>query len=193
LQSYVCNVLDQLREVADPRTLRAVAHPFRLTLLDLVERHGTLTSAQASDLTGESTASCSFHLRQLAKYGYLEPAPGRNARERPWRRAATGERVPASGDRAVNTAATEAARVFVDRLARDAHEWLDRYADLSGRWRDAALFDDELLYLTPAEVRTLGRAVTDLLAPYRDRTREPSSRPRTSRAVRAAALLFQLP
>src|SRR3954449_11685275 len=82
------------REIQDPRVLRAMAHPFRLRLLDLIVRRGTVTSAEAAEATGESTASCSFHLRQLAKYGFIEPADPRNARERPWKRVEGGERIP---------------------------------------------------------------------------------------------------
>src|SRR5689334_24743123 len=77
------------RELDDPRAMRALAHPLRLRLLTLLTHHGTLTSTQASKLTGESTGSCSFHLRQLAKYGYVEPAEGGQGRERPWRAVPT--------------------------------------------------------------------------------------------------------
>ena len=182
-----------IRDIRDPRVLRAMAHPFRLTLLDLVERRGTLTSAEASEATGQSTASCSFHLRQLAKYGYLEPAEARDGRERPWRRAAAGERVGAAAPADATRVATEVSKVVVDRLADEARAWLDAHAELPKRWRDAALLDDELLYLTPTELRRLSRAVTGLLAGYRARTGDASVRPRGANAVRAAALLFPLP
>lgn len=68
--------------------LRALAHPIRLHLLQLAASEGSVTSTTASERTGESTANCSFHLRLLAKYGFLEPAVGgRSRRERPWRLA----------------------------------------------------------------------------------------------------------
>src|SRR6266545_2466652 len=69
----------------DPRAMRALAHPLRLTLLELAGLEGSLTATRAATLTGESSASCSFHLRQLAKYGFLEEAEGGEGRERPWR------------------------------------------------------------------------------------------------------------
>ena len=181
------------RDIRDPRVLRAVAHPFRLTLIDLVERHGTLTSAEASALTGESTGSCSFHLRQLAKYGFIEPAEGRDRRERRWRRAAAVDRVPDSRSDEFNSAAAELGKVLVDRVASEASGWLERNADLPGEWRQGSVLDSELLYLTAAELRQLSRAVTDLYAGFRDRTTSPTSRPAGTRAVRAVALLFPLP
>jgi hypothetical protein len=170
-----------------------MAHPFRLTLLDLAERRGTLTSAEASAATGESTASCSFHLRQLAKYGYLEPAEARNGRERPWKRATLVERVPDSDDPALGRAAAEALKVIVDRFANDASYWLETMAEHPRAWRAGSVLDDELLYLTASELRELSRAVLELFGRYRARTSESASRPPGARAVRAAALLFPLP
>jgi hypothetical protein len=58
----------------------------RLQLLKLAAADGIVTSTSASGRTGESTANCSFHLRLLARYGFLEPGgAGPTRRERPWR------------------------------------------------------------------------------------------------------------
>lgn len=67
------------------QALRALAHPVRLTLLELAARDGAVTSTSASEHTGETRANCSFHLRLLGKYGFLEVDSGRDRRERPWR------------------------------------------------------------------------------------------------------------
>lgn len=67
------------------RALRALAHPLRLQLLRLAAIDGAVTSTSASERTGETRANCSFHLRLLGKYGFVEPAPVRDRRERPWR------------------------------------------------------------------------------------------------------------
>src|SRR5580700_11568611 len=72
-------------KLSDPRALRAMAHPIRLSLIGVLRREGPLTATQAGELIGESSASCSFHLRQLAKYGLVEEAGGGHGRERPWR------------------------------------------------------------------------------------------------------------
>src|SRR3984885_1511212 len=74
-----------MARLTDPRALRAMAHPIRLSLIGLLRREGPLTATQAGELIGESSASCSFHLRQLAKYGLVEEAGGGHGRERPWR------------------------------------------------------------------------------------------------------------
>lgn len=72
------------RAESDPARIRALAHPLRLRLLDLLDAEGDLTATQCAARTGESVASCSFHLHTLARHGYVEAAPPRG-RERPWR------------------------------------------------------------------------------------------------------------
>ena len=52
---------------SDPATMRALAHPLRLDLLDLLG-DGPLTATQCAEATGESVASCAYHLGTLAKY-----------------------------------------------------------------------------------------------------------------------------
>src|SRR4051794_27237968 len=75
-------------QLTDPRALRALAHPTRLQLVGLLRQEGPLTATQAGERLGESPASCSFHLRQLAKWGLVEEAGGGRGRERPWRATA---------------------------------------------------------------------------------------------------------
>lgn len=70
------------------QALRALAHPVRLQLLRLAAVDGAVTATSGSEQTGESRGNCSFHLRLLGKYGFLEVDAARDRRERPWRIAA---------------------------------------------------------------------------------------------------------
>jgi hypothetical protein len=166
-----------------------MAHPFRLRLLDLIVRRGTLTSAEAAEATGESTGSCSFHLRQLAKYGFIEPAESRDGRERRWRRVAGVEHIPDDLPPDASRAASEAMKVLLDRSFAEIVTWLDSLAELPREWQRGAVADEELLYLTAAELRELSRDVVALLAKHRKRTTNPSLRPEKSRPIRAFAAL----
>src|SRR6202020_16347 len=74
-----------INRLTDPKALRALAHPIRMSLVGMLRVHGPLTATKAAELLGESSASCSFHLRQLAKYGLVEEAGGGKGREGPWR------------------------------------------------------------------------------------------------------------
>ena len=64
--------------LTDPRALRADAHPVRMALMGLLRTEGPLTATRAAELLGESSGTCSFHLRQLAKYGLVEEAGRRD-------------------------------------------------------------------------------------------------------------------
>src|ERR1700722_6115346 len=73
-------------QISDPKAIRALAHPLRLDLLELLAAGGPATAAHCGRMLGESQASCSFHLRQLAKYGFVQDAgPGQDRGERRWR------------------------------------------------------------------------------------------------------------
>jgi DNA-binding MarR family transcriptional regulator len=169
--------------------LRAMAHPFRLRLLDLIVRRGTLTSAEAAEATGENTGSCSFHLRQLAKYGFIEPAASHDGRERRWKRVEGGERIPDTLPPEAKRAASEAMKVILDRSFAEIVNWLDSFDTLPAQWQRGAVADEELLYLTAPELRELAHEVIALLARHRRRTTNPSLRPKDSRPIRAFAAL----
>lgn len=182
-----------IREVSDMRSLRALAHPTRVKLYELVTREGTLTTTRASELTGESSASCSFHLRQLAKYGFIEEAPTGRGRERPWRRTSVANRFTGLRSDPDFAAAAESAGViaiehYLERLA----EFLGSRDEHPPEWRDAALLHDALLYLTVDEVAELSQAVLELTRGYLDRTVDPQLRPKDSRPVGFLAAAFPL-
>src|SRR6266516_357132 len=118
------------RRTLDPRSMRALAHPFRLTLLELVAREGSLTSTRAAELTGESSASCSFHLRQLAKYGFIEEAEGGKGRERPWRLTAHSHEW---SDEAPAADALDG--LLIGRASEQLTEWLARRRREPKDWR----------------------------------------------------------
>src|SRR5215471_2933217 len=85
--------------------LRAYAHPVRMKLILALRTRGPLTATQAGRLLGESSGTCSFHLRQLAKYGLVEETGGGTGREKPWRATTTWTAWDAAGDGTPETAA----------------------------------------------------------------------------------------
>lgn len=181
------------RDVDDVRALRALAHPFRIRLYELVAREGTLTSTQASGLTGESTASCSFHLRQLAKYGFLEQAPQKDGRERPWRRTAAVNVFTRLADDSDYASAAEAAGlVAAERLRTQLRSYLASQEREQIQWRESSLLHDSLLYLTASELDALKRDVLALTRQYQARTVEAALRPTDSKPVAFFAAGFPL-
>src|SRR5262249_26895736 len=173
-----------VKRMTDPRALRALAHPLRLSLLGLLRTEGPLTATRAGELLGESSASCSFHLRQLAKYGLVEEAGGGRGRERPWRATAMFTDVPTVTDSPELDAASGLFRSIVaERYYEQMMGWLEARADEPPEWQRAALFGDVFVYLTADELTELGERVDRLLDRYIDRTTRPELRPPGARMV----------
>lgn len=179
------------KRITDPRALRALAHPIRLALIGLLRTQGPLTATRASELLGESSASCSFHLRQLAKYGLAEEAPGGQGRERPWQATAQYTDVPQLDDTPEFAAAAGLFRqVMAERYFESVMRWLDARPGEPQEWQLAALFGDRYLYLTPHELAELGENIQALLDGYAERNANPGSRPDGSRMISFIQLAF---
>src|SRR2546425_10594901 len=81
-------------ELTDPKVMRALAHPARTAILNLLQEQGSATATECAEAVGESPSACSYHLRQLAAYGFVEQVPSEDGRERRWRAAIKGYGVP---------------------------------------------------------------------------------------------------
>jgi len=165
----------------EERVAAALGHPIRVQLLELVRERGSLTSTEAAQRLGHSSGLCSFHLRQLARYGYLEEAPT-PGRARPWRlRTAEVEETPVTG-------LGELSRELEDEGYR---RWLAHRADAPRRWqRDAA--DSAVLYLTPDELVAVAGEIRAVLDRYASRDHDPAARPTGAGPVGAVLRLFPL-
>ncbi|WP_309054468.1 helix-turn-helix domain-containing protein [Streptomyces sp.] len=170
--------------LTDPRALRAYAHPLRLTLVGLLRSNGPFTATRAAALTGESVASCSYHLRILAKYGLVEEAPGGHGRQKPWRATAQYTEWPEySEDPAVAEAADALSAAVAERYFERFTRAMENRRGIPKEWREAEQLGDSLLHLTPGELADLGKRIEELLRPYEERENDRSLRPEGARAV----------
>src|SRR4051794_9934002 len=180
-------------QLTEPRALRALAHPIRLKLIALLRRGGPLTATQAGETIGESAASCSFHLRQLAKHGLVEEAGGGRGRERPWKATALFTQWPESGADAESDAATELlSSVVAEFFFEGVMGWLARRTDEPAEWREAAPFGDAIAYLTADELAELTARMQSLTEPYLDRLTDRDKRPEGARPVSVLHLPFPI-
>lgn len=182
-----------LRTISDVQTLRALGHPVRLALIEELSLGGAMTATEVGERIGESATTCSFHLRQLARYGFVEEAGGGKGRARPWRMTSIGFSLGAPGDDPESELAANA----ILRLARDRwfgryRAWCETQASYPPEWRAAAEDSEYLFYLTAGELQQLSHELADLLLPrLRDRLTDPSKRPPGSLPVEL--LLFSYP
>ncbi|MET8699525.1 winged helix-turn-helix domain-containing protein [Kitasatospora sp. NPDC004723] len=163
-------------------------HAVRAALLDLIAEWGTITSNQAAQMIRQSSGTCSFHLRQLARYGLIEEAPTSDGRSRPWRLRWEGSLMPPGsaeepGGRAKRDLAPELASDLEDSSYR---HWLANRSAAPAAWQRDQTSSD-VLHLSADELADLGAAVRALLAPYRERGPRAGTHP-----VAAVTRLFPL-
>src|ERR1700753_2841452 len=155
------------RLLEDPRSIRPRAHPLRLELQSIVGRSGKITAADAARELGISHALASHHLRQLAKYGFVEQVEGADARERQWRVVHTSYSAEGIDERPGGGAAlTVLEQVTAERAVEDLIDWHQRRDDWSEGWRTHSGVGRSMLYLTEQELVQLTDAMEALLADY---------------------------
>ncbi|CAA9405557.1 MAG: Transcriptional regulator, ArsR family [uncultured Quadrisphaera sp.] len=164
-------------DVRDPRVLRAMAHPLRMTLLGLLRLEGPSTATRLGERVQESSGSTSYHLRQLAAHGFVEEVADQGTgRERWWRavhrstRWETSDFLDDPGAREVVEELTHR-QVSQHRRLLAAHA--EQRADLPEEWLAAVSLNDWHLRLSPARARALAEELDAVLARWRDAPEEP--------------------
>jgi DNA-binding transcriptional ArsR family regulator len=166
-----------LRELTDPKTLRALTHPVRLALLEELALEGPLTATQAGELIGESPTTCSFHFRQLAKYGFVEEAGAGPGRQRPWKVAHTGMRFSdVTDDPEMSIAAKGLERMVFDRAMSRFASYHDSKSTYSKEWQEAAQNAETILWVTPEELSEVTNEVLTIFSRFNERHTDPSTR-----------------
>lgn len=165
--------------ISDPRRIRALAHPLRITLLDVLGAEpGEFTATECAARTGASVASCAYHLHTLAKYGFVEPGR-RRGRDKPWRLTSPhGLDVrPDFSDPVATAAVTEMAAFQVEHQLERIRAWLAAVPGDRPEWTDASTLTSSRAWMTQEELaevsRTLQR-IADLAAGRSDPARRPA-------------------
>jgi DNA-binding transcriptional ArsR family regulator len=182
---------DPPRRTLDVASLKALAHPMRAELFRTLQSEPA-TSAQLADRFDSNTGTVSWHLRQLARYGFIEDVPDRGrGRERWWRARTAGTTLDVREDGIVDDpVALEAARWY----ARDAmtavwgrvQHWIDGVERWSETWIGASVLHDVTFEMSPSELLALQRELAEVIDRHRQAARPgPDSRP-----VQAAFQVF---
>jgi DNA-binding transcriptional ArsR family regulator len=179
-------------ELTDAKAMRALAHPVRLALLEALADAPALTATEAGERVGESPANASFHLRQLAKYGYVEEAEGGTGRRRPWRLKQLGTRFSdLHEDPETARAARTLSRVMRMYYLSRAEQAFEEHPALPAEWRAVTGFSQWRLYLSPDEMRVIDDEMrTLLLTRFGDRRVE---RPPGTERVEILTLAYRSP
>lgn len=179
-----------IREITDPRMLRALAHPIRIKLFNALVQHGPATATELAELIDDTAANCSWHLRHLAKFGYIEEAEDlpRRGRNRPWRWVPVGNRW-GSPDQSPDLAmaSREVTTAMLGHELAQLHAWQERGPHEDRSWYDAALLTQSLTWLTADELAELGEKIREAVMSFHERHTKPELRPDDARLVRFVA------
>lgn len=166
-------------KITDPRTLRALAHPARIEIWQFLGLEGPATATECAEVAGLSPSACSYHLRTLAQYGFVEEdlASAADGRQRPWRARIIAFSVPEGPD---VTPATRVAGRWLDETVRAQSEelrdkYLERQSDYPAQWQEALGRVNDVLHVTPEELIALRMRLIEVFGEYRRLSR--GSRP----------------
>ena len=177
-----------LEKAKEVQAIRALAHPLRLELLDLLRFEGPSTATLLGQRLGESSGATSYHLRQLARYGFVAEMPSEGTRERWWRYQERQLMIPVG-----ETSDREERTLLAELLSREAHA-LDRFLAARshlGEWDEVAFFQSRGFRLTVRELDAVCKGIEDLLAPLRRADAEDA--PADALPVHILAFGFPLP
>ncbi|WP_415947533.1 ArsR/SmtB family transcription factor [Streptomyces sp. KLOTTS4A1] len=172
----------------NPTSLRGLAHPLRMRLLDALRREGSATASQLAERLGESSGATSYHLRQLASAGLIEDDPERGkGRERWWRPVHRGIRADRIEDFLdhPDPEVRGAMSLYLHELAAQhalelgtalatMHSWPEEWR---GRWT----LSDYTLTLTPDLAEELRDKIHELIVSYQDKVDEHTEHARKVR------------
>jgi predicted ArsR family transcriptional regulator len=159
--------------MSDPRTLRAIAHPTRGRILDELGAMGPMRAADVGEALGIPANQASFHLRQLAKYGVIVPAPeaARDKRDRAYKlRDERGFRLDVE-DISKQPGGKAAVTVFQHNKAAWAHRLVDQVFSFKQQKNSFSGIVDQPMKMTKDEAAEFMGEVDDVLAKWADKTR----------------------
>jgi DNA-binding transcriptional ArsR family regulator len=155
--------------------LRALGHPLRMQLLQLLHTDGPSTASGLARKLGESSGATSYHLRALHRAGMIEEAEQRNSRERWWRRVPSRTMIPNSiapdappDERLeLQTAHARIESIIVERDEQALQRWESIRYSLPLELQDATWIGNNRIWLTTDELAALMRSLLEAVEPYR--------------------------
>jgi predicted ArsR family transcriptional regulator len=181
------------RQISDAQTMRALSHPVRIAIFETLSVEGPMTATEVGERIGESPTTCSFHLRQLAKYGFVEEAGGGKGRARPWRMKTLNIAIRSHDDPEAELAADVLAGMMVERQRDRYQTWQNTKRAYRSEWREAAGESEYVMYLTAAELKQLREQVSELIYPrFAERFTDPSRRPAGAAPVEMVMFSYPL-
>lgn len=180
-----------LAAALDPTSLKAFAHPLRMTMYAELQRRGSATASQLGRTLGESSGQTSYHLRQLERHGFVEDDPQHSGgRERWWRPVGFSLTEPAL---LRDPATSGPARLIIQQVIAERTAALTAWFNaLDPDLEDASLLSSSSLSLTDAEAEALTAELSGVLKRLAEAVRDRAVPP-DARRYRVHLDVFPLP
>lgn len=150
--------------VPDVTALKALAHPVRLRMLGMLRIDGPATATQLAARLGLNSGATSYHLRQLAQYGFIEDAPATSRRDRWWKASHEITSVhPAETEGEAFDMDVAFAQAILSQQVGQMQKAAEEYAELPLEWRKASTASDIIIPLTAQQAEALTKRLNDLL------------------------------
>lgn len=177
------------RDVRDPVVLKALAHPVRLRLFDELYQYGPATGSDLALRIGDTQANCSWHLRQLQRYGFVEDAGGGRGRQRLWQVVRQLINIDLVGEPGGASAEAGAmvAEVLLGQQLEALRRWRGSRADENPDWVEAAQESQTWGWLTASELAGFTAELHELVQRHivdRLDRMDPARRPVGCRPIR---------
>jgi Helix-turn-helix domain len=179
-------------ELTDPVMMRALAHQGRMAIWLHLGLRGPATATECAKVAGLSPSACSYHLRTLAKYGFVEEdrSSAANGRERPWRARLLAITMEDSPDRPPGYQV--ASRLLVENMRASAEEvraqYLSRRTEYPADWQAAVGELFSAAHVTADELNQLREKLVEVMIPYL--RLDPAERPPGALPIRVMLDMF---
>jgi DNA-binding transcriptional ArsR family regulator len=169
------------RRVTSAADMKALAHPVRLDVLDLLIVNGPMTASDAAVQLDQTPANVSWHLRKLAEHGFVRQATSGPGRRRPWKVVA--ESLSWSDDAEDEASASALRDVALEREVQRLRVALANAGQESAAWREATQVHQNRLWLTPDEAHEIGEQIRQLFLTRAEERQDPANRPADARVM----------
>ncbi|MFI7422436.1 ArsR/SmtB family transcription factor [Nonomuraea sp. NPDC049684] len=178
--------------VLDAKGLRALAHPVRVQLVDLLRKHGPSTATRLAERLGVNSGTASYHLRRLGDAGFVaEDTERGNARERWWRSV---HHVTRLTDDELSEREPEAVLAYMQSIAAlyglRTQRTLNELPTMPAEWRRVLDLSSVTLRITPEEGLRLRQELAEVVDRYRH---DLPGRPAPEGAARVSLITQLLP
>jgi DNA-binding transcriptional ArsR family regulator len=159
--------------LVDATNLRALAHPLRVQIYDLLWDRGSATATHLAEQLGESSGTTSYHLRVLAEHGFIEDDPDRGNRRDRWWRVRPGGFSLDSSELFEDDSSAASLQVVAGELwrmhARQIERWYLTAQQWGETWMSASASTAMRFEGTPEEMAEVRDALAEVMQRFQER------------------------